>query len=94
MDPADIEAIERATVAAVAPPEVLAFDGWLAALDDGSISRAKSAGELPLGMAPWACRRSFRPGLARALAVSCCTRLTISAGVPAGASRPNQELAS
>lgn len=43
MDPADIESLERATVAAVAPPEVLEIDGWLVALDDGSISRAKSA---------------------------------------------------
>lgn len=43
MEPADIESLERATVAAVAPPEVLEIGGWLVALDDGSISRAKSA---------------------------------------------------
>lgn len=43
MDAGDIEALERATVAAVAPPEVAEFDGWLAAFDDGAISRAKSA---------------------------------------------------
>jgi GNAT superfamily N-acetyltransferase len=43
LSPADIESLERATVAAVAPPEVLEIDGWLVALDDGTISRAKSA---------------------------------------------------
>lgn len=40
---ADIESLERATVAAVAPPEVLELSGWLVAIDDGGISRAKSA---------------------------------------------------
>ena len=39
----DVEAIERATVAAVAPPKVLEIDGWLAPLDNGTIGRAKSA---------------------------------------------------
>lgn len=39
----DVEPIERATVAAVAPPRVLEIDGWLAPLDDGTIGRAKSA---------------------------------------------------
>jgi N-acetylglutamate synthase len=43
LDPADIESLERATVAGVAPPEVLEIGGWLVALDDGSINRAKSA---------------------------------------------------
>jgi N-acetylglutamate synthase len=43
VDPADIESLERATVAAIAPPEVLEIGRWLVALDDGSISRAKSA---------------------------------------------------
>jgi GNAT superfamily N-acetyltransferase len=43
LDAADIESLERATVAAIAPPEVLEIGGWLVALDDGSISRAKSA---------------------------------------------------
>lgn len=43
MDPTDIESLERATVAAIAPPEVLELSGWLVALDDGTISRAKSA---------------------------------------------------
>jgi N-acetylglutamate synthase len=43
VDPADAESLERATVAAVAPREVLEIDGWLAAFDDGSINRAKAA---------------------------------------------------
>lgn len=46
MDPADIESLERATVASVAPPEVLEIDGWLVALDHGSIARANSAAPL------------------------------------------------
>ena len=40
---ADIESIERATLAAVAPRELEEFEGWLLAYDDGVISRAKSA---------------------------------------------------
>ncbi|OHB27222.1 MAG: GNAT family N-acetyltransferase [Phenylobacterium sp. RIFCSPHIGHO2_01_FULL_69_31] len=43
MDPADIESLERATVEAVAPPQVLEIGGWLVPLDDGTIGRAKSA---------------------------------------------------
>lgn len=43
MDATDVESLERATVAALAPPEVLELSGWLVALDDGAISRAKSA---------------------------------------------------
>lgn len=39
----DVEAIERATVAAVAPGEVLEIGGWLVALDPGTIRRAGSA---------------------------------------------------
>lgn len=46
MGPAEIESLERATVAAVAPPEVLEIDGWLAPFDDGTIGRAKSAAPL------------------------------------------------
>ena len=38
-----IESIERATLAAVAPEEVLEIDGWLIGLDPGSIRRAASA---------------------------------------------------
>ena len=40
---ADVEAIERATAAAVTPREVLAIGGWLVALDPGTIRRASSA---------------------------------------------------
>lgn len=40
---ADVEAIERATVAAVAPREVLEIGGWLLALNPGTIRRAASA---------------------------------------------------
>lgn len=43
MDPADIESLERATVEAVAPPDVLEIGGWLVPFDDGTIGRAKSA---------------------------------------------------
>lgn len=43
---ADIEAIERATVAAVSPPATEEFDGWLLAFDTVSVTRAKSAAPL------------------------------------------------
>lgn len=43
MTAAEIEAVERATVAAVAPRETLELDGWLAALEPGTIRRAASA---------------------------------------------------
>jgi GNAT superfamily N-acetyltransferase len=43
MQPADVERLERDTVAAVAPPEVLEIGGWLVPLDNGTIGRAKSA---------------------------------------------------
>lgn len=39
----EIAALERDTVAAVAPPQTLEIDGWLAPLDNGTIGRAKSA---------------------------------------------------
>ena len=39
----DIAAIERATLAAVSPDEVLEIGGWLVGLDRGSIRRAASA---------------------------------------------------
>ena len=58
------------------------------------MKRANSAGGMPPGIAPCDSSRSFSAGVASALAVSCWMRLTISAGVPAGASRPNHELAS
>lgn len=41
--PGDIEAIERATLAAVAPEAMREIDGWLVGLDPGSIRRAASA---------------------------------------------------
>lgn len=41
--PTDIEAIERATMDAVAPDAVLEIGGWLVGLDPGSIRRAASA---------------------------------------------------
>ncbi|MGI9133676.1 MAG: GNAT family N-acetyltransferase [Rhodoferax sp.] len=40
---ADIESLERATLDAVAPPQVAELDGWLLPMDSGSIGRAKSA---------------------------------------------------
>lgn len=43
MDPAEIAALERDTVAAVAPPQMLEIGGWLAPLDNGTIGRARSA---------------------------------------------------
>lgn len=39
----EVEAIERATLTAVAPREVLEIDGWLVGLDPGTIRRAASA---------------------------------------------------
>ena len=47
---ADIEAIERATLAAVSPPAVEQLGDWLLPFDTGSIGRAKSA--VPLRHAP------------------------------------------
>ncbi|MDM0039270.1 GNAT family N-acetyltransferase [Variovorax sp. J22G21] len=47
MEPADIEAIERATIAAVSPQTVEELpEGWLLPFDSGTVSRAKTA--LPL----------------------------------------------
>ncbi len=43
MAPADIEAIERATLAAVAPAALEEIPGWLLPYDSGTIGRAKSA---------------------------------------------------
>jgi ribosomal protein S18 acetylase RimI-like enzyme len=39
----DVEGIERATVAAVAPGEVEELHGWLVAYDAGTVNRARSA---------------------------------------------------
>ena len=52
MTGADVEAIERATVAAVAPCEVLEIGGWLVALDPGTIRRAGSAVPLHHDLTP------------------------------------------
>ncbi|MFS8087240.1 MAG: GNAT family N-acetyltransferase [Acidobacteriota bacterium] len=43
LNPSDIEAIERATVAAVSPEGIEQLDGWLLAFDTGAVGRAKSA---------------------------------------------------
>lgn len=40
---ADVEAIERATAAAVSPQALEELGGWLLAFDSGSVNRAKSA---------------------------------------------------
>ncbi len=42
----NVESIERAIVAAVAPPVVEECDGWIIAYDDVTVSRAKSAAPL------------------------------------------------
>jgi len=52
VDAAAIAAIERDTVAAVAPPEVLEIGGWLVPLDAGTIGRAKSAVPLRHDLGP------------------------------------------
>ncbi len=43
MTPAEIEAIERATLAAVAPEALEEIPGWLLPYDGGTVGRAKSA---------------------------------------------------
>lgn len=43
LNAADIESIERATLAAVAPERVEARDGWLLPMDSGTVGRAHSA---------------------------------------------------
>jgi GNAT superfamily N-acetyltransferase len=52
VDPADIAVLERDTVAAVAPPETLEIGGWLVALDNGTIGRARSAVPLSHELGP------------------------------------------
>src|SRR5437868_10708648 len=52
MNPADLEALERATVEAVAPPEILEIGGWLVPLDNGTIGRARSAVPLTHDLGP------------------------------------------
>jgi GNAT superfamily N-acetyltransferase len=39
----EIESLERATLAAVPPQQLVALDGWLVALDAGTVGRAHSA---------------------------------------------------
>lgn len=46
MSPGEVETLERATVAAVAPPEVIEIGGWIVPFDNGTIGRAKSAAPL------------------------------------------------
>lgn len=46
MNAEDIESLERSTVSAVAPPQVLEIGGWLVPLDHGTIGRARSAAPL------------------------------------------------
>jgi len=43
LNPSDVEAIERATVAAVSPEAAEELDGWLLPFDTGIVGRAKSA---------------------------------------------------
>ncbi|WPH14130.1 GNAT family N-acetyltransferase [Variovorax paradoxus] len=50
----EVEAIERATVAAVSPLAVEEIDGWLLPFDDGTVKRARSA--VPLHREPVAAR--------------------------------------
>ncbi|WP_394760601.1 GNAT family N-acetyltransferase [Phenylobacterium sp.] len=52
MRPAAVEALERDTVAAVAPPEILQIGDWLVPLEDGTIGRAKSAVPLSHDIGP------------------------------------------
>ena len=52
LDAADVENLERATVEAIAPPEVLEIGGWLVPLDSGTISRGRSAVPLSHTLGP------------------------------------------
>jgi hypothetical protein len=45
MTDSDIEALERATVDAVAPDAVVQWPGWLLPMDGGTIGRAEAAAE-------------------------------------------------
>ncbi len=63
----DVEAIERATVAAVSPSELDEIGGWILALDPGTIGRAHSATplrhDLPADAIPEIEARYARAGL-------------------------------
>lgn len=50
LNAADIEAIERATVTAVAPERTEVIDGWLLPMDTGTVGRARSAVPLHHGV--------------------------------------------
>ena len=52
--PGEVEAVERDTVAAVGPREVLEMAGWLVPLEAGTIGRAKSAVPLSHDVGPQA----------------------------------------
>lgn len=52
MNPTDLESLERATVEAVAPPQILEIGGWLVPLDSGAIGRARSAAPLRHDLGP------------------------------------------
>ena len=52
MDASEIGALERDTVAAVAPPQTLEIGGWLVPLDNGTIGRARSAVPLRHDLGP------------------------------------------
>jgi N-acetylglutamate synthase len=67
VEPAEIESLERATVAAVAPPEVVEIAGWLAPFDNGSIGRAKCAAPLRHDATPEAIPEIFAAYAARGL---------------------------
>lgn len=43
LNPADIESLERATLQAVAPEQLLELPGWLLPMDSGTVGRALSA---------------------------------------------------
>jgi ribosomal protein S18 acetylase RimI-like enzyme len=43
MDDHDIEALERATLAALPPQQLMEVEGWLVGLDEGTVGRAHSA---------------------------------------------------
>ena len=50
--PSDIESIERATLAAVAPERVEALPGWLLPMDHGTVGRAHAAVALEMATRP------------------------------------------
>ena len=58
-----------------------------------AMKRSNSAGLLPTGMVPIASSRAFTSGICTMAAISSAMRLTMGAGVPAGASMPAQVLA-